>query len=275
MLKSISIRIAFILALFSSVPMYVGCAPQTVGPSGVSPAANAEIASQLGTMNERLTQFDADNRDLHTQVAQLQQMLQMSEEEKRLLKQQLVDASSELENVQVARQETEQQLQAIQTSNRGRGGATITANNSLKTRLQVIEIPGAEVRLDGDVVRIELPADRLFTPGRTDLQPTGMTLLEQAGRSIRQYYPRQVIIIEGHTDPMTGSRSVVTAHQLTATQSLAVFHHLSRTGIIPAEQMFTMGMGANRPRFSNGEAAGRARNRRIELVIYPEQTDGM
>lgn len=251
-----------------------GCAPQPGVVPGVG-GNDAEIAAQLSTMNERLTQFDTDNRDLHTQVAQLQQMLQVSEEEKKLLKQQLTDASTELELAESEAQESEQRLASLQGNGQIRGGATIKANNSLRDRLQIIELSGVEVRLDGDVVRIELPADRLFATGTNQLQSTGMALLDQVGTAIRRHYPHQMVGIEGHTDPMTASRSVVTAHQLTATQTIAVFHHLSRTGTVPSEQMFTMGLGSNRPRFSNGEAAGRARNRRIELVIYPERYDGM
>ena len=43
-------------------------------------------------------------------------------------------------------------------SMRRRSGAKITANNSLQRTLPAINLPGIEVRNDGDVVRIELPA---------------------------------------------------------------------------------------------------------------------
>jgi outer membrane protein OmpA-like peptidoglycan-associated protein len=38
--------------------------------------------------------------------------------------------------------------------------------------------------------------------------------------------------------------------------------------------MFVAGHGGNHPVVSNATAAGRERNRRIELVIYPEQVGG-
>jgi outer membrane protein OmpA-like peptidoglycan-associated protein len=37
-----------------------------------------------------------------------------------------------------------------------------------------------------------------------------------------------------------------------------------------ANQFFVVGHGANHPVVSNATDAGRSRNRRIELVIYPE-----
>lgn len=272
-----SIKTGTALLLASGLLMLLlasGCAPGPMtggafasGPTGAAPP---ELGAQLQTLNERLGQFDADNQELHSQVAQLQQTLQVSEQEKRLLKQQLADASQALEQTQVAKQEIGNRLNAMQASNQFRGGATITANSSLNNQLRAIDIPGVEIRSEADVLRIELPADRLFAPSTSEIQQSGMALMDQVGNAIRQYYPNQLIGIEGHTDPTTASRTLVSDQQLTATQALAVYHYLTRTGRVPPAQLFTMGLGANRPRFSNGEPIGRSRNRRIEIVVYPE-----
>ena len=56
-------------------------------------------------------------------------------------------------------------------------------------------------------------------------------------------------------------------------QALAVFDILTRRNHLPARQLFVMGLGANHPRASNATDAGRAKNRRIELVIYPQTLD--
>jgi outer membrane protein OmpA-like peptidoglycan-associated protein len=37
-------------------------------------------------------------------------------------------------------------------------------------------------------------------------------------------------------------------------------------------QLFLVAHGGNHPLVSNATAAGRARNRRVEIVIYPERT---
>ena len=39
---------------------------------------------------------------------------------------------------------------------------------------------------------------------------------------------------------------------------------------MPARQLFVVGHGGSHPVVSNATDAGRARNRRIEVVIYPE-----
>ena len=40
---------------------------------------------------------------------------------------------------------------------------------------------------------------------------------------------------------------------------------------MPADQLFVIGHGANHPVVSNASDAGKARNRRIEFVVYPER----
>ena len=141
-------------------------------------------------------------------------------------------------------------------------------------KLQVVEISGLDVRQDADLIRIELPSDQIFNPGTTQLSQLGVTYLDQISAAVRRHYPRQVIGIEGHFDSKSLQGSTYTAHQLTATQAIAVLHTLTRSGL-PEQQMFTMSMGSGRPRFSNGDAAGQARNRRVEVVIYPETYDSL
>ena len=59
--------------------------------------------------------------------------------------------------------------------------------------------------------------------------------------------------------------------QLSVAQATAVYQYISSRGQIPAQQMLIVGHGANHPVVSNATAAGKARNARVELVIYPEK----
>ena len=148
----------------------LGCAQGQLaaGPASVNQAAaaDAQLAAQMQDLNSRIARFDADNTQLHSEVARLQQQLGVEHEEKILIKEQLAATTRELQQVRVARAETDQRLTALQTSSQFKGGATITANNSLVNKLQVVEISGLDVRQDADLIRIELPSDQIFNPGR-------------------------------------------------------------------------------------------------------------
>jgi chemotaxis protein MotB len=231
-------------------------------------------AAQLQELSQRASELDVNNRDLHAQLAQSQQQMQLLRDEVALLQKRLAETARQLKDVHVAKQDSEKRLEALQASTRLRGGATITANNSFKQSLQLIELPGLDVRQEDDVIRIEIPADRLFVVNTSQLQAGAYGLLDQVAESISRNYSRQKIVIEGHTDAAPiGSGSLVSNHQLSSSQAIAVFDQFTRRNRLPDNQFSTMAFGANYPRVSNATPAGRAKNRRIELAIYPETID--
>jgi flagellar motor protein MotB len=233
-----------------------------------------EQVAQLQDLNRRNAQLDANNSDLHRQLAQAQQQQQLLGQQLDLLRKQLQDTTALAREAETARQEAEKKFQAQLASTRQRGGATITANNSLTGELKKIELPGVEVRSEDDVIRIELPADQLFQPTTAQFTTGAPALLAQVSAAVRQQYPRQKIVIESHTDSAPiGGGTMSSKHRLTAAQAMAVFDQLTTTYGMPQRQLTAMAHGDNHPLASNATPAGQAKNRRIEIVIYPETVD--
>ncbi len=148
----------------------------------------------------------------------------------------------------------------------------ISANSSLEKSLPVINLPGVEVRQDGDVVRIELPADRLFNPGTAQIRQDASPMLDTVAAEIQRAYPNQIIGVEGHTDsdpPQQGTWQ--SNHQLSTARAGAVLDYLAGRSHMRPQQLFVVGHGGNHPVVSNATPQGKARNRRVELVVYPEQ----
>ena len=121
------------------------------------------------------------------------------------------------------------------------------------------------------MIRIELPGDQLFNFGTAQLKVGADALLRSVAADLAQNYPQQLIGIEGHTDgsPMTSPQYPTDQH-LAVAQAMAVYDVLTRAGGMPPKQLFVVGHGGSHPVVSNATDAGRARNRRIEVVIYPE-----
>ncbi len=224
--------------------------------------------NQATDLDRRAHALDADNRDLHSELAKSQQQVQLLNDKLALLSKQLADSAGQLQAEQVAKKEAERRAETIQASTRMRGGATITANNSLARSLDMITIAGVEVRRDNDVIRIELSSDRLFVAGTAQLQGSAQYLLDQVADAVTRNYSRQMLGIEAHTD--ANPAGTAATQQLAGTQALAVFSSLTSRNRLPANQLFTVSHGANHPLASNATPAGRAKNRRIEIVVYPE-----
>src|SRR3954468_1364408 len=140
---------------------------------------NSAIASQVQDLNRRVSQLDLNNADLHRQLAQAEQSRQASQEQVTLLQRQLGEMTTRLKETQIAKAEVDKQVTAIQASTRARGGATITANNSVRQSLATVAIPGLDIRQDGEVIRIEVPSDKLFVPGTANLQTDGYRILDE------------------------------------------------------------------------------------------------
>jgi flagellar motor protein MotB len=270
-------------------------------PGGAQNQQFASIASEVQNLNQRLGAYDSDNQLLNTEIAALTQKLQLANQYNQTIKQQLADTASRIQKSEFEKQSAIQQLAVAQkrleqigngsqfansgtqgqmagfsgnnVPSRFAGGATIRANNSLMQRLSAIQIPGGQARMDGDVIRIEFPSDRMFVPGTYQIQPAQLPVMQNIVTTIRQNFPKQIIGIEAHWDNTPLNPPTTTHHQLTATQALSVFDNLVRLGL-PNNQMFTMAMASNRPRHPTGMAGGVSPNRRIELVIYPETYDG-
>lgn len=225
--------------------------------------------SQALDLSRRATELDANNRDLHTQLAQSRQQVDVMREQISLLQKQLGESSKRLQETQVAKDQAEQKFQNLQASTTRRGGAMITANSSLRETLRVVQIEGLQVREDGNVIRVDLPADQLFAPGTAQVIGSAFPVLDRVAAELARNYPRQLIAIEGHTDstPLSGG---ISSHQLTAAQAIAVFDQLTRRNRLPSRQFFIAAQGPNQPIASNATQAGQAQNRRVELVIYPE-----
>ena len=112
----------------------------------------------------------------------------------------------------------------------------------------------------------------LFEPGGARLRPGAANLVSDVAAEIVRTYPDQMIGIEGHTDndPVAGNQWQ-NNHALSVTRALTVYDVLVNRTRLQPNQLFVMGQGPNRPVVSNATPEGKQRNRRIELVIYPER----
>ena len=128
------------------------------------------------------------------------------------------------------------------------------------------------VRRDGDVVRVELPGSMLFDINSAQLRPGADQMITTVGAELSRTYPGHLIGVEGHTDsdPITGG-AYRNNHQLSAARATVVQEVLINQARIPASQLFLVGHGPNHPVVSNATPEGKERNRRVELVVYPER----
>jgi len=252
-----------------------GCGPNAYTVNSQNQAMLQQqqaVVQQTQELEQRAQSLDRDNQELESVLAQSRQQIQLLKDQLAAVRDELRTTSNKLAMAEAEKQDLRKQTTALAASVKSRTAASIKPNNSLVGRLTAIHLPGVEVRQDGDVVRIELPADRLFHSGTATVRPDAAQLLDSVVADVTREYPEQIIGIEGHTDSQPlRSAQFRTRHELSTAQAMAVYSHMTSRLSVPEAQLFIVGQGANHPVVSNATAAGQTRNRRIELVIYPEK----
>jgi len=104
-----------------------------------------------------------------------------------------------------------------------------------------------------------------FDSGSSQLKSENFDLLAKVEKAI-DVFPRSELTIEGHTDSHGGDDLNQTLSQARAE---SVQQYMINAMRIPTYRLIATGYGETRPVASNETEAGRARNRRIDIVIKP------
>jgi chemotaxis protein MotB len=258
--------------------LVVGCAKGPLVLQGEVDKYQKEqvaLSRQKDEFQKRASDLDRYNQELTTKYTEEKQRTRLLEEQIGTLQQQMTVNNAAVAKLRDEKKNTEQKLQAVTVSLQRSGGAPIIPNNSVRQSLPAINLPEVYVRRDGDVVRVELPAHRLFQADNAILVQGADQVILAAASELLRSYPNHVVGVEGHTntDPIQNPRWR-DHHQLSVWRGTAVYDVLIAQGRVAPAQLFIVGHGANNPVLSNATPTGRQRNARVELVVYPDTLPG-
>ena len=125
----------------------------------------------------------------------------------------------------------------------------------------------AEVEKDGDKIIVRLASQGSFTSGSSDLRQAFTPTLTRLGNSLAQY-PGSVMV-EGHTDdvPVAFSERFKSNWDLSAARAASIADFLLNSTNLEGGNVQIAGFADTRPLDTNDTATGRARNRRIEVIV--------
>jgi outer membrane protein OmpA-like peptidoglycan-associated protein len=143
--------------------------------------------------------------------------------------------------LQVRRAKDERFAQARQTLNPSEGEILLNANGDLVLRLSGLS----------------------FDPGKAEIKTQHVPLLQKV-ESILKLYPDASYVVEGHTD---ASGEGVANQQLSEKRAFALMQYFRQGLSIPADRIKAIGYGAEKPIAPNTTPEGRAKNRRIDILV--------
>lgn len=116
-----------------------------------------------------------------------------------------------------------------------------------------------------EAVFISFDDSLLFAPGSTDLLPTAFPYLEDLAVVLAD--SKATVEFIGHSDESDPVGYYNNNWEVGAGRALAVLEYTARAGGLPGHRLKFSSHGQFMPRDSNWTAGGRARNRRVELML--------
>lgn len=129
---------------------------------------------------------------------------------------------------------------------------------------QVMTSPGVQIINHGDYLQVIMPSGLLFASDSAAISGQAQNDLYGLAQSLNQY-PNSRVEIYGHTDSTASD-----AHNMDLSQRRAqsVGGILTAAGV-SSSRLVMVGRGESQPVASNDSEAGRAQNRRVEILIRP------
>jgi flagellar motor protein MotB len=129
---------------------------------------------------------------------------------------------------------------------------------------------GMDVKWSGSegTITVTLQDSILFSPGVVTLKSATIQQLDKVASVIKEKYAGRLIDVIGHTDsdPIRKSKWEDNL-QLSTERANAVTRYLNKHGLSESN-VRSIGRGASDPKVDNSTAAGKAKNRRVEIVVH-------
>ena len=197
------------------------------------------------------------NRELLAQLEAKEQALAAENERLKTLKEQLEARSKRVEELETIIAAKDASMRALK--------------DAISKALTDFEGKGLTVEQRNGKVYVSMENKLLFESGSWAVGSQGRRAVQQLGTVLADN-PDISILIEGHTDnvPYKGSGQLSGNWDLSTKRATAIVYILRENPSINPENLTAAGRGEYAPIASNDTPEGRAKNRRIEVVLTPK-----
>lgn len=132
-----------------------------------------------------------------------------------------------------------------------------------------------EIQGNNDYIFVRFKDSLLFPADSALLTQEGKMVIDFLGKGIKKLENQvQTIRVDGHTAD-TGSSNLSTAHwKLSSERAISVLTRFEERAKIGSSKLVATGYGKERPLTSNDTQENMAKNRRVEILIVRQQTQG-
>jgi chemotaxis protein MotB len=231
------------------------------------------IYTETASERSRLGPLTEDNRLLREELSTVEGLLDQIKETLQEQSGKLESSTSELEKSRLARLELEREKmkRLLRIEER--------AKQVKRVRSRIAELPELEessIFIQGDGLVIRLPNEVLFAPAEAAIQEQGAELLTKIIGVLISEFEGLSLRVEGHTDNVPIGEAIQEQFpsnwHLSAARAAAAAVLIEEVGWPDPDSIEVIGRGQSQPIASNETEEGKARNRRIDLVITMSNT---
>ena len=208
--------------------------------------SSAAIAANTKKNRELLAELEAKEQALAAENARLE-----------ALKKELADRSNRVAELEKVISDKDAAMTALK--------------NAISRALTDFEGKGLTVEQRDGKVYVSMENKLLFESGSWAVGTEGRRAVQQLG-SVLGENPDIAVLIEGHTDnvPYQGSGQLTSNWDLSTKRATSIVNILRENASINPENLTAAGRGEYAPIATNSTPEGKAKNRRIEVILTPK-----
>jgi len=203
---------------------------------------------------------------------------QQMEEQNLALKKQIqeiqgvnADLQAQMDTLKAQNQALAADLDKSRAAAAAKGGQPAGAAGGKAPRTKPEFGEGVETSQIGSETHITLPQAILFDSGKDALKASSKQILDKIVAVLNKDYAGDKIRVEGHADNQPIKKTKNTWEDnwdLSSNRAMEVLRYMVSKGIDP-KRAYAAGFSFYKPVASNDTNAGRAKNRRVVIVVYP------
>jgi chemotaxis protein MotB len=168
-------------------------------------------------------------------------------------------------------QERSQRIAELEALIASKDQAMRDLKDAISKALTAFEGKGLTVEQRDGKVYVSMENKLLFKSGSWAVGSEGRQAIEQLGTVLAEN-PDIAVLIEGHTDndPFSSGGQIANNWDLSTKRATAIVQILNENEAINPESLTAAGRGEFAPIATNETAEGKAKNRRIEVVLTPK-----
>ena len=225
---------------------------------------------KMDDLNKEYDQLNAYYKNLLTSSGKLNRDVALQKEQLLAIQDNLIKTRKTNDSLSNSLAEREKKVRELEQVLSDKDKAVADLKNRITNALLNFKENDLTVKVKNGKVYVSLAEQLLFGSGSINVDPKGITALQQLGKAIKDQRDLQ-IMVEGHTDNVPISKKsqyMQDNWDLSVMRATSIAKILTKAGV-SSNQLVAAGKGEFSPLAANDSPQNRQKNRRTEIIITP------